>query len=64
MLTKSRTHVRIPRREWERLRKNPQFNELVELLEDRADLETAKRVKGKDLSLNQYLAKRGIRSNH
>jgi hypothetical protein len=58
MLTKSKTHIRIPRREWERLRKNPQFNELVELLEDRADLETAKRVKGRITPLSQYRNRR------
>lgn len=63
MLTKTKTHVRIPRKDWEKLKKNPQFSELLELLEDRADLVAAKRVKGKDLPLSQYLAKRGIR-NH
>lgn len=62
MLTKSKTYIRIPRREWERLRKNPRFSELVELLEDRSDLEAAKRVRGKDMTLNEYLIKRGIRN--
>ena len=63
MLTKTKTHIRIPRKDWERLRKNPQFSELIELLEDRTDLEAAKRVKGKDVTLSQYLVKRGIQ-NH
>ena len=63
MLTKSKNHVRIPRKDWERLKKNPQFSHLIELLEDRADLEAAKRVGGKEMTLNQYLTKRGIR-NH
>lgn len=63
MLTKSKTHVRIPRKDWERLRKHPQFGELVEFLEDRADLEAAKRVRGKDVTLGQYLSKRGIQNN-
>jgi hypothetical protein len=63
MLTKSKNHVRIPRKDWERLKKNPQFSHLIELLEDRADLEAAKRVGGKEMTLNQYLTKRGVR-NH
>ena len=63
VLTISKTHVRIPRREWERLRRNPRFGELIELLEDRADLEAAKRVRGRDMTLNEYIAKRGLR-NH
>jgi hypothetical protein len=58
MLTKSRTHIRIPRREWEKLRKNPQFNELVELLEDRADFEAARWVKGRITHLSQYRNRR------
>lgn len=48
----------------ERLRKSPAFSELIELLEDKADLDAAKKVRGKDLTLSQYLAKRGIRNNH
>ncbi len=64
MLTKSKSEVRISRKEWERLRKNPNFTELIELLEDQADLEAAKRVRGKDMTLSQYLTKRGIRNNH
>ncbi|MFN0159131.1 MAG: hypothetical protein ACKVRP_13800 [Bacteroidota bacterium] len=62
MLTK--TDVRISRRDWEKLRKNPSFSELIELLEDDRDLQAAKRVRGKDLMLQQYLTKRGIRNNH
>lgn len=64
MLTKSKTNVRIPRREWERLKKNPSFGDLIELLEDRADLEAAKKARGKDMSLTHYLTKRGIRNSH
>lgn len=56
MLTK--THVRIPRHEWEKMKKNPAFSEAIELLEDIADLEAAKQVRGKDLTLDQYFAKR------
>ena len=63
MLTKTKSDVRIPRREWDKLRKNPHFNELIELLEDQADLEQAKSVRGKDLTLGQYLRKRGLPTN-
>lgn len=64
MITKSKSDVRIPRKDWERPRKNPSFTELVELLEDQTDLEAAKKIHGKDLTLSQYLAKREIRNNH
>ncbi len=64
MITKSKSDVRISRKNWERLRKNPNFSELVELLEDQTDLETAKKIRGKDLTPSQYLAKRGIQNNH
>ncbi len=62
MLTKTKTAIRIPRREWEKMKRNPAFSEAIELLEDIADLEAAKRVRGKDMTLNQYLKKRGLRN--
>jgi len=43
MLTKTRNEVRIPLAEWNSLKKNPVFGDLVELLEDRDDLKVAKR---------------------
>jgi hypothetical protein len=55
--------IRIPREDWESLKKNPAFGELLELLEDKYDLEEAKSVKGKDISLADYLKKRAIRNN-
>lgn len=64
MLTKTKNDVRISRRDWEKLRKNPNFTDLIELLEDERDLQEAKRVRGKDLTLQQYLTKRGIRNSH
>lgn len=64
MLTKTKTHIRIPRKDWEKIKKNPAFSEAIELLEDVADLESAKEIRGKDLTLGQYLKKRGIRNNH
>jgi hypothetical protein len=60
MLKRTKTEIRIPRSEWNRLKKNPSFVELVELLEDRDDLQSAKKVRGKSLTLSQYLEKRGI----
>ncbi|MBI3006255.1 MAG: hypothetical protein HYY49_12690 [Ignavibacteriales bacterium] len=63
MLTKTRSKVQIPRREWEELRKNPVFADLIELLEDQHDLAAARKVTGKDVELNQYLKNRGIRSH-
>lgn len=62
MLTKDKTHVRIPRKQWEELRRNPTFADVIELLEDQADLEEANKIEGKDMSLPQYLKKRGIRN--
>ncbi len=63
MITKTKKHIQIPRKDWEKLKKNPAFSEAVELLEDINDLEKAKKVKGKSLSLDQYLKKRGIQTN-
>jgi len=64
MLVKTKKHVRIPREEWEKMKKNPTFSEAVELLEDIAELDKAKRVKGKSLTLEQYLKKRGLQNNN
>ena len=63
MLTKTKSDVRISRRDWEKLRRNPSFTELIELLEDEKDLRDSKRVRGKDITLQQYLTKRGIRNS-
>ena len=63
MLTKTKSEVRLSRKEWELLKSSPYFGEFIELLEDREDLRAAKRVRGKDMTLSQYLKKRGI-PNH
>ncbi len=63
MLTKNKSYIKIPRKEWEALKKIPTFGEIIELLEDQADLLAARRKNGKDISLTEYLKKRGIRSN-
>ena len=52
------------REKWEKMKKNPAFSEAVELLEDMAELDKAKRVKGKSLTLEQYLKKRGLQNNN
>ena len=62
MLTKTEKDVRIPRKEWDILKKNPGFAELIELLEDQEALENAKSEQGNDITLDQYLKKRGIRN--
>ena len=64
MLEKTKKYVRIPRGDWENIKANPAFSDAVELLEDIDDLEKAQKVKGKDLTLEQYLKKRGIRINN
>ncbi len=63
MLTKTKKHIQIPREEWEKMKKNPAFSDAIELLEDISDLEKAKKVKGKNLTLEQYLKKRGLQNN-
>jgi hypothetical protein len=63
LITKTKKHIQIPRKDWEKMKKNPAFSEAVELLEDINDLEKAKKVKGKSLSVDQYLKKRGIQNN-
>ena len=64
MITKTKEHIQIPRKDWDKMKKNPAFSEAVELLEDIDDLEKAKKVKGKNLTLDQYLGKRGIQHNN
>ena len=61
MITQTKKYVRIPLQDWNELKKNPSFIELVELLEDQKDLIAAKSIKGKDISIEGYLKKRGLR---
>lgn len=60
MLTKTKTQIRIPRSEWDKMKKNPTFSDVIELLEDISDLEKAKNVKGKDVTLEEYLKNREL----
>ena len=57
MLTKTKKQVQIPIKDWDKMKQNPTFSEVIELLEDISDFEEAKKVKGKDLTLEQYLRK-------
>jgi len=63
MLTKTKKQIQIPRDEWDKMKTNPAFSDVMELLEDISDLEKAKKVKGKDLTLDEYTAKRELQSN-
>lgn len=63
MLTQTKKFVRIPISEWKELKNNPSFYEFIDLLEDQKDLQKAKNIKGKDLTINQYLKKRGLQIN-
>jgi len=64
MITKTKKNIQIPREDWEKMKKNPTFSETLELLEDIVDFEKAKKMKGKNLSLEQYLKKRGLQNNN
>jgi len=64
MLTKNKKQIQIPRVEWDKMKENPTFSEFIELLEDISDLEEAKKIKGKDLTLDNYLTKRELRNNN
>jgi hypothetical protein len=59
-ITKTKSHIKIERSEWEKLKKNPATSETIELLEDMSDLEKAKKVSGKSITLEAYLKKRGL----
>ena len=43
ILTKTKTHVKIIRSDWEKMKKNPVLSETLELMEDISDLEKAKK---------------------
>ena len=58
MLTKTKKQIQIPIKDWEEMKKNPALSDTIELLEDIYDLEKSKNIKGKDLTLEEYLKKR------
>lgn len=59
-LKKTKTHIKISKSDWEKMKTNPALKETLELLEDISDLEEAKKTKGKSLTIDQYLKKRGL----
>jgi hypothetical protein len=59
-IIKTKKQVKIQTSDWEKLKKNPVMSEAIELLEDISDLEKAKKVRGKSLTIEQYLSKRGL----
>lgn len=59
-IIKTKKQVKIQTSDWEKLKKNPVLSETIELLEDISDLEKAKKVSGKSLTIEQYLTKRGL----
>ncbi len=59
-LTKTKTHIKIIRSDWEKMKKNPVLSDTIELLEDISDFNKAKKVRGKSISFEQYLKRRGI----
>ncbi len=50
-ITKTKSHIKIARSDWEKLKKNPATSDTIELLEDMSDLEKARKVAGKSISL-------------
>ncbi len=61
-LTKTKSHIKINRKDWESMKTNPALSEAIELLEDISDLEKAKKIRGKSVTVQQYLKKRGLHS--
>ncbi len=59
-LKKTKTHIKISRDDWEKMKQNPSLSEAIELLEDISDLEEAKKVRGKSTTIEKYLKKRGL----
>lgn len=59
-ITKTKSFIKIRRREWGKLITNPAASDAIELLEDISDLEKAKKVTGKSISLEEYLKKRDL----
>ncbi|MFZ1290132.1 MAG: hypothetical protein WAR79_08575 [Melioribacteraceae bacterium] len=64
MITRNKKLVQIPRKDWDKMKENPTFSEVIELLEDISDLEEARKVKGKELTLEQYILKRELSNNN
>lgn len=63
-LIKTKHHVTIARKDWKKMKTNPAVSEAIELLEDISDLEKAKKVHGKSMTIEQYQKHCGIQSSH
>lgn len=63
MLTRTKKHIQIPVEDWDKMKRNPAFSDLIEFLEDISDLEKAQNEKGRDLSFDQYLKNRELHNN-
>lgn len=63
MLTRTKKHIQIPVEDWDKMKRNPAFSDLIEFLEDISDLEKARNEKGRDLSFDQYLKNRELHNN-
>jgi hypothetical protein len=63
-VAKTKHRVTIARRDWEKMKKNPALGEAIKLLEDISDLEKAKKVRGKSVTINQYRKRRGLHRTH
>jgi len=59
-MTLTKTHVKIAKSDWEKMKKNPALSEAIELLEDISDLQKAKKIRGKSITIEEYLKKRGL----
>jgi hypothetical protein len=59
-LKKTKTHIKIARTDWKKMKNNTALSETIELLEDISDLEKAKKVRGKTVTIGQYLKKRDL----
>jgi hypothetical protein len=57
---RNNTYIKIARADWEKMKNNPVLSDAIELLEDISDLEKAKKISGKSVTIEQYLKKCGI----
>jgi len=60
ILKKTKKQIKIVSGDWDKMRKNPVLSEAIELLEDISDLEKAKKARGRSITIEQYLKKRGL----
>jgi len=61
ILTKTKSHIKINRKDWKSMKTNPALSEAIELLEDISDLEKAKKIHGRSVTIKTYLVNRQIK---